>query len=68
MSRHFATSQVRHNFKWQTKWLSTHANVLPDALSRWGDAKYHKIFFDECARLGIHNPVQLTISPEMFKF
>ena len=68
MSRHFASSQVRFNFKWQTQWISTHLNVLPDALSRWGDPKYHRIFHDECAHLGIRNPVQRTISPEMFNF
>ena len=56
------------NFKWQTKWISTHLNVLPDALSRWGDPKYHHVFFAECARLGIVDPKQRSVSPEMFDF
>ena len=68
MSRHFATSQVKFGFKWQTRWISTHLNVLPDALSRWGSAKYRQIFADHCTKLGIVNPVQLHVSPDMFKF
>ena len=68
MSRHFASTQVKFDFKWKTQWISTHLNVLPDALSRWGDPKYHRIFFDECARLGIVNPKQRPVSPEMFDF
>ena len=68
MSRHFATTQVRNNFQWKTKWISTHLNILPDALSRWGDPKYHKVFHDHCHLLGIVNPVQLHVSPEMFSF
>ena len=68
MSRHFATLQVEHNFKWETKWISTHLNVLPDALSRWGDPKYRKIFSDHFSKLGINNPVQRHVTPEMFYF
>ena len=68
MSRHFSTTQVRHNFKWKTQWISTHLNVLPDALSRWGDPKYRKIFQEHCKKLGIHQPVQRHVTPEMFTF
>ena len=68
VSRCPATSQVQANFQWKTKWISTHLNILPDALSRWGDQKYHKIFYDHCASLGIREPVQLHVLPEMFSF
>ena len=68
MSRHFATSQVKFGFKWETAWIPTEENVLPDALSRWSDEKYQSVFKEHCAKLGIRNPTRRQVSPEMFKF
>ena len=68
MSRHFSTTQVKYGFKWRTQWISTHLNILPDALSRYGEAKYREVFKSHCTKLGILNPTQCHVSPEMFQF
>lgn len=59
MSRHFATCHVKYNFKWKTQWIASEANVLPDALSRYGE---------QSDQLEIRNPVGRHTTPEMFSF
>ena len=67
MARFVAASQVSHNFIWKPEWLSTHVNVLPDALSRWASPKYQNIFVEECRRLNI-SPTKIELRPEHFIF
>ena len=67
MARHIAAKQVQFNFLWKPTWLSTHDNVIPDALSRWNSPKHRNIFFAECSRRGI-TPVNVPLTPEMFQF
>ena len=67
MARFVASQQVEHEFVWTPEWISTHVNVIPDALSRWGTPAYQDIFFKECARLNIV-PKKIEIRPEYFDF
>ena len=67
MARHIAEKQVQYNFLWKPTWLSTHDNIIHDALSRWNSAKHRDIFFAECSRRGI-TPVNIPLTPEMFNF
>ena len=67
MARFVASAQVSHQFVWTPQWISTHRNVIPDALSRWGTQKYRDIFFAECARLNI-TPKKIELRPEYFNF
>ena len=67
MARFVASSQVTHEFIWTPQWLSTHENVIPDALSRWGSQRYRDIFFRECARLKIV-PKKIELLPSFFNF
>ena len=67
MARFVAAQQVLHEFVWVPEWIPTETNVLPDALSRFGDPKYKRIFENECARLGL-KPKRIELLPEHFKF
>ena len=67
MARFVASKQVEHEFVWSPEWISTHKNIIPDALSRWGTPAYQDIFFKECARLNI-SPKKIEIRPEYFEF
>ena len=67
MARFVASQQVLHEFVWVPEWISTHLNVLLDALSRLGNPKYQQVFDNECARLGL-NPKRVELLPEHFNF
>ena len=67
MARFVASSQVIHEFTWTPEWLSTHTNVIPDALSRWGSQHYRDVFYRECARLQI-TPKKIELLPSHFEF
>ena len=67
VARYVAFAQVEHEFVWEPEWISTQVNTIPDALSRWGDPKYHNVFTTECDRLGI-TPVRRHLLPEHFDF
>lgn len=67
MARTFASLQLEGEFMWESAWISTHDNILADALSRSGEAKYRKIFLSTCSRLGFQ-PRECVVSPSMFHF
>ena len=67
MARVVAASQASHNYIWKPEWISTHVNLLPDALSRWASPKHQAVFVEECARLGI-TPKNIPLLPEYFNF
>ena len=67
LARSVASAQVSHEFIWTSQWLSTHDNVIPDALSRWGSQHYRDVFFRECARLKI-TPKKIELHPSFFNY
>ena len=67
MARFVASEQVTHEFIWVPQWIPTETNILPDALSRFGNPKYKEIFAKECARLRF-NPTRIELSPDHFNF
>ena len=67
MARFVASQQVIHEFVWVPQWISTHLNVLPNALSRLGTPKYKEVFDRECARLSL-TPKCVELLSEHFEF
>ena len=67
MARTFARQQLLHNFYWDSTWVSTHDNVLADALSRFGDPEARDLFFGVCMCLGI-SPIERIVTSDMFVF
>ena len=67
MARTFATLQLEQKFSWNSAWISTHDNILPDALSRAGSKHYREVFSKHCATLGLR-PRHCRVTLEMFMF
>ena len=67
IARTFSTLQLEGQFIWEPAWISTHDNILADALSRSGDPKYREIFLSTCSRLG-YQPKECVVTPRMFQF
>ena len=67
MARTFATLQLEQKFQWNSAWISTHDNILPDALSRAGSKHYRDVFSNHCVALGLRTR-QCRVTPDMFSF
>lgn len=63
MARCFSSLQVSAGFLWETAWISTKLNELPDYLSRSGDPVFRKKFAEACAIRGIV-PTQIPVNPD----
>ena len=63
MARSFSTLQVSSGFIWESAWISTKLNHLPDYLSRFGDPTFRRKFADACTTRGIV-PIQVPINPD----
>ena len=65
LAREFWWQQSTYDFKWNSLYINTKNNVHSDSLSRWGDTKQRKIFYEQteglCAR-------EVFIPENYFKF
>jgi hypothetical protein len=67
MSRTFASLLLARGCHWEPVYINTHDNIMPDALSRLGEAGSWEKFLAEANRLGL-TPSESTIKPWMFSF
>ena len=54
LAREFWWQQSQYDFKWNSLYINTKHNVLSDCLSRWGDTRLRRVFYEQtqnlCAR------------------
>ena len=65
LAREFWWQQSQFDFKWNSLYINTKNNVLSDCLSRWGDSKLRKLFYEQTEKLC---PREIFIPENYFKF
>ena len=65
LAREFWWQQSQYDFKWNSLYINTKNNVLSDCLSRWGDSKLRKLFYEKTEDL---SPREIFIPENYFHF
>ena len=66
MSRTLTHFEHVFDFKWISHRVSTHDNVLPDCLSRWGMPGMQELFWSQANSLGLADMVEVHVLDYFF--
>ena len=66
MARTLSHFEHRFDFKWVAHRVTTHDNVLPDCLSRWGMPGMQGLFWSQCEALDLGDMVEVPVPAVCF--